>query len=138
MIALDTNVLVRVLAADDPDQLRVALEVMRSGPLWLPKTVLLELEWVLRYSYEVDRARIADMVRKLLGLRQLEVEDRPAVIRALGNYQQGLDFADSLHLASSHVAEKLVTFDRVFVNRAARITEGEEGGPAVELLSISS
>jgi predicted nucleic-acid-binding protein len=54
MIALDTNVIVRVVTRDDPQQVPAALAVMQSGDLWVSKTVLLETEWVLRYSYKLS------------------------------------------------------------------------------------
>jgi len=126
VIALDTNVLVRVVTRDDPDQLGPALEVMRSGPIWVSKSVLLELEWVLRYSYDLSREIIGQTLLKLLGLEELAVEDRDTVVRAHGWYSQGMDFADALHLASSQDAENFATFDRKLAKRREEIGEGPE------------
>jgi predicted nucleic-acid-binding protein len=98
MIALDTNVIVRVVTRDDPQQVPAAVAVMRSGDLWVSKTVLLETERVLRYSYKLNPAAIAEAFRKLLGYRPLQVEDRGTVLRALAWFQKGLDFADALQL----------------------------------------
>ncbi len=112
MIALDTNVLVRVITRDDPKQAEVAAAMMRGGDLWLPKTVLLELVWVLAYTYQLERPRIVLALSKLLGLPHLRVEDALGVARAVRWYEQGMDFADALHLASSPGAAELVTFDR--------------------------
>jgi predicted nucleic-acid-binding protein len=133
MIALDTNVIVRVVTRDDPQQVAAALAVMQSGDLWVSKTVLLETEWVLRYSYQLSRASIAETFRKLLGYRQLQVEDRGTVLRALTWFANGLDFADSLHLASSQEAERFATFDRTLATAAGKI----EGAPQVDLLEGS-
>jgi predicted nucleic-acid-binding protein len=132
MIALDTNVLVRLVTADDPEQLEIALKVFRSGPLWIPKTVLLETEWVLRYCYELAPDAIFNALRRLLGLRNLQVEDRGAVLRALSLFEAGVDFADALHLASSSDAERFATFDRTLEQRAGKVQH--EGLPPVELL----
>lgn len=132
MIALDTNVLVRVVTADDPEQLEIALKVIRSSPLWISKTVLLETEWVLRYSYELAPVAILDALRRLLGLRNLQVEDRGAVLRALSLFEAGVDFADALHLASSSEADSFATFDRTLAQRAGKAQH--EGLPQVELL----
>jgi hypothetical protein len=44
VVALDTNIVVRILTRDDPGQLVIALEVLDSDVLWLPKTVVLETE----------------------------------------------------------------------------------------------
>jgi predicted nucleic-acid-binding protein len=130
VIALDTNVVVRVLTADDPPQVEAARRVMRSAPLFLAKTVLLETEWVLRYSYALDRQTIGDALRKLIRLRRLEVEDLPAVIAALSWHARGMDLADALHLASSKPAGSLVTFDRGL----AATAEALGCMPRVELL----
>lgn len=130
MIALDNNVIVRIVTADDPDQLRAARAVFEAGDLWVCKTVLLETEWVLRYSYELSRPVIQKAFRKLLGYRQLQVEDRSAVLWALPLYEQGLDFADALHLASSGDADRFATFDKPL----AKATQGLEDGPLVLLL----
>jgi predicted nucleic-acid-binding protein len=126
MIALDTNVIVRVVTRDDPQQVPAALAVMRSGDLWVSKTVLLETEWVLRYSYGLSRTAIAETFRKLLGYRRLQVEDRGAVLRALAWFRSGLDLADALHLASSHDASRFATFDRTLAQAAVAIDDTPE------------
>lgn len=130
MIALDTNVIVRIVTADDPDQLQAARAVFETGDLWVCKTVLLETEWVLRYTYELSRPAVRETFRKLLGYPRLQVEDRSAVLRALTLYDQGLDFADALHLASSGDADRFATFDRPLAKRIREL----EGGPSVILL----
>jgi predicted nucleic-acid-binding protein len=132
MIALDTNVIVRVVTADDPGQLAAALEVMQAGELWVCKTVLLETEWVLRYTYELPRAAILEALRRLLGYRNLQVEDRSAVLQAISLFESGLDFADALHLASSANAQRFVTFDGTLAKRAKKAQR--EVGPPVDLL----
>lgn len=130
MIALDTNVIIRVVTADDPGQLQAARAVFETGDLWVCKTVLLETEWVLRYSYELSRPGIREIFCKLLGYPRLQVEDRSAVLWALALYDQGLDFADALHLASCGDADRFATFDRPL----AKMTRELEDGPSVMLL----
>jgi predicted nucleic-acid-binding protein len=120
MIALDTNVVVRVLTRDDPAQAELAEAAMHADALWLPKTVLLELEWVLRFTYGFERGDICRGLDGLLGLEGLVVEDVDAVARAMEWYQAGMDLADALHLASSPGAEALVTFDRKLASRAVQ------------------
>ncbi|HEX4961228.1 MAG TPA: type II toxin-antitoxin system VapC family toxin [Thermoanaerobaculia bacterium] len=124
MIALDTNVIVRLVTADDSGQLKAARAVFEVGDLWVCKTVFLETEWVLRYSYELSRPAIREVFRKLLGYPRLQVEDRGAVLRALTLYDQGLDFADALHLASSGDADRFATFDQPFAKRARSLEVG--------------
>lgn len=134
MIALDTNVIVRVVTGDDPKQLAAALEVMQAEELWVCKTVLLETEWVLRYSYGLDRRTIGATLEKLLGYARLQVEDRGSVLRALSQYSAGMDLADALHLASSSASAQFATFDRQMTKVAARL----EVRPEVLLLDKES
>jgi predicted nucleic-acid-binding protein len=130
VIALDTNVIVRLVTADDSGQLKATRAVFEAGDLWVCKTVLLETEWVLRYSYELSRPAIREVFGKLLGYPRLQVEDRSAALRALALYDQGLNFADALHLASSGDADRFATFDQPLAKRA----RGLESGPVVVLL----
>jgi predicted nucleic-acid-binding protein len=79
---------------------------------------VLETEWVLRSVYRFERSRIADGIMRLLGLPGIEFEDRPAVARALRWFEEGLDFADALHLASSGRADAFATFDAALRRKA--------------------
>ncbi|NJL28254.1 MAG: type II toxin-antitoxin system VapC family toxin [Thermoanaerobaculia bacterium] len=130
MIALDTNVLVRIVTRDDPEQTQAALALLRGKELWLAKTVLLELEWVLRFSYELDREAVLGALRGIVGLRRLHVEDRQSVVLALEWYAGGMDFADALHLAASAATDGFATFDRKLAATAARL----DVFPRVELV----
>ncbi len=133
MISLDTNVLIRVLTADEPRQLKAALAVLRSGqPLWVCKTVLLETEWVLRYTYKLSREAILAGLQGILGYRALQVESRGTILQALRLYEKGMDFADALHLASSADADRFATFDRELAKVAK--AHGGDDLPVVELL----
>lgn len=130
MIALDTNVVVRVITRDDPAQAQRAATLMKKNDLWLSKTVLLETEWVLRYTYEYDPAAIQLALSTLAGLENLTIEDAESVERALEHHRRGMDFADALHLASSGGATRFATFDKRLARSAARIA----GAIPVELL----
>ncbi|MGH6896882.1 MAG: type II toxin-antitoxin system VapC family toxin [Geminicoccaceae bacterium] len=121
MIAVDTNVVVRFLARDDPAQSPRAKALMETGSVFVLRTVVLETEWVLRTTYGFDRAAIADGVTKLLGLPGVEVEEAAMVAQALDWYGKGLDFADALHLASSGRAEAFATFDRALRRKVRAI-----------------
>lgn len=122
MIAVDTNLLVRVLTGDDPAQARRAVKILESDQILIPKTVILETEWVLRYAYEIETSRIIEGLKKLLGLPNLSVEDPDTVTQAISWFEDGLDFADALHLASSKRADKFVTFGRAFAKKARKVT----------------
>jgi predicted nucleic-acid-binding protein len=120
VVAVDTNVLVRLLTNDHAAQAARAVAVFRAGPVLVPKTVLLECEWVLRYSYLLSVGAIARSFVALLGLPNVIVEDVPAVHLAIGMLERGVDFADALHLASSSAAKEFVTFDAQLVKRARK------------------
>ena len=120
MTAVDTNLLVRLLTADDPRQTARAAAIVSSGPIWIAKTVLLETAWVLGSAYGVDHNSIGNALGQILRLKNVVVEDEPAVGGALALAAQGIDFADALHLASRPAGVEFVTFDRPFVRRAKR------------------
>ena len=120
MAALDTNVLVRFLVQDDARQGAAATRLIRSGitaggALFVPVTVVLELEWVLRSSFTFDKAAVLHALFGLLGSFELVFESEGAVEAALGNYADGkADFADCLHAALAMLAgeQPLWTFDK--------------------------
>ncbi len=121
MIALDTNVVVRLLVDDDPEQTRRARRLIERRPALVVPTVLLETEWVLRGAYGISPASIARSLRGLLGLPEVSVGSADAIAQALEWFEQGLDFADALHLALTNEAEEFATFDARLAKRARRI-----------------
>jgi predicted nucleic-acid-binding protein len=125
MIAVDTNVLVRLLTGDDHKQAAAARFVFENNPIWIAKTVLLETSWVLRSLYEFEESAILEAFTKLLGLRNVQAEDQPAVITALRLFTRGIDLADAMHLSSRPSGAVFVSFDQSLVRRATRagITE---------------
>jgi predicted nucleic-acid-binding protein len=119
--AVDTNILVRLIVDDDPAQADAAQRAMASEPVFVPKTVVLELEWVLRSVYELSPPTIATAIEGLLSAADVSVEDATAIRRAVGWFKDGLDLADALHLASSSHADAFVTFDAAMRRRASAI-----------------
>ncbi|MGF1601270.1 MAG: type II toxin-antitoxin system VapC family toxin [Thermosynechococcaceae cyanobacterium] len=118
MIAVDTNVIVRFLIQDDDFQYQQSLQLFEQEELFIPDTVLLETEWVLRFAYGFSDSTVAGAFRKLLGLANIHVENGLKIAKAIDWHEQGLDFADAFHLASSEHLAKLVTFDQQFIKRA--------------------
>ena len=118
MVSVDTNVLVRFLTADDPDQFRRAKALLGREDIFIAKTVVLETEWVLRSTYNFPPPQIEAALRGVIGLPGVTIEDSDAVARALGWFAAGLDFADALHLASAGEAATFATFDRPLIRRA--------------------
>jgi predicted nucleic-acid-binding protein len=128
VIGLDTNVLARYYIDDDADaeaqrQRLAARRLIESGqPLMVSKSVILELEWVMRGYYSFAQAEVASAMRHLLEQAHIIVEDREAVERALSNCEAGIDFADALHHASYQSCSSVATFDdRKFARRAKRL-----------------
>ena len=111
MHAVDTNVLVRLLTGDDAAQAMRATTLFKKESIFIPKTVLLETEWVLRRLYRLERKAVVGAFRKLSGLGNVELEQPLVAAQALQWCEDGMDFADALHLASSHNASKFATFD---------------------------
>jgi predicted nucleic-acid-binding protein len=101
---------------------------------WVSVTVLLEFEWVMRGFYELTRTDIAKVLQALCQIEHVTVEDRDAVLSAIGLVEEGMDFADALHLVRSAHTAAFVTFDRKLAKRAA----GREQAPVVELLATAS
>lgn len=128
MIGLDTNVLARYYVQDDGDaevlkQHEAARRLIESGrPLMVCKTVLLELEWVMRGYYEFSAPEIAGVMKHLLALPQVTVEDRECIVQALSHCEAGLDLADALHHASYRACDSVTSFDdKKFARRARRM-----------------
>jgi len=128
VIALDTNVLVRLFVADDRLQAARAARLIASAQrIFVAKTVVLELVWVLSAVYATPRAAVIQALETLAGLQEVELEDRSAVEQAIALFGSGLDdFADALHLCSAAGAESFATFDRKLVAKVRKL-----GGPLV-------
>ena len=131
MIGLDTNVLARYYVAATPGldgaatvkQCEAARVLIDSGKrLMVSKTVILELEWVLRGRYALTARQIEGVLGHLLSLAYVEVEDKVAVQGALAALAQGFDFADALHHASYRTCASVATFDNKSFARRVKKT----------------
>ncbi len=119
MIALDTNVIVRLVTQDDEGQFRRARMLLAANEVFIPDTVFLETAWVLRFAYSLEDESIVRALRGVMGLPNVHVADVARLAQAIEWFEAGLDFADAMHLAASQVHEALASFDRTFVKRAA-------------------
>lgn len=124
MIGLDANVLARyyVASSDAPSQKQsaAARTLIESGKsLFASKSVVLELEWVLRGYYKSTSKDVLTVLAHLLATPHVEVEDRVAVEMAVSALGDGFDFADALHHASARHCTSMATFDdKKFARRA--------------------
>jgi predicted nucleic-acid-binding protein len=122
MVAVDTNVVVRLLTRDEEEQFQKAAALFAKHDVFIPETVILETEWVLRYAYKFEASAICNALTKILGLPNVKTK-RPSVIaQAIVLTHHGLDFADALHLASSQECTRFATFDTVFIKRAKSLS----------------
>jgi len=129
MIAIDTNVVVRYLVADDTEQFGRAAGLIEGRPVFVCTTVILEVEWVLRAIYRLDRPAILRGLHDFAALPTVAVEDRSVLSQALDWADQGMDFADALHLASAEKCEAFASFDRDLAKTAARLGAVAVGAP---------
>ena len=131
MIGLDTIILARYYVAATPGvddaatlkQCEAARVLVDGGKrLMVSKTVVLELEWVLRGRYGLTPRQTQQVLAHLLSLAHVEIEDKVAVQAATNALAQGFDFADALHHASYRSCASVATFDdKGFARRAKRL-----------------
>lgn len=123
MRAVDTNVVVRYLTRDHAEQFARASALIKSSPIYVGTTVLLETEWVLRSVYRFSPAAIADAIRAFAGLPTVTVQEPTHLRTALDLLESGVDMADALHIASAGGCQAFMTFDRELAKRASRFTD---------------
>ena len=120
MIGIDTNVLVRYLAQDDPVQSPRATKLIEevcdsATPGFIGLVVLVEVIWVSESCYQATRAEIGKILRQILGIRQLVVQDAETVWKALRLFDVGTaDFSDCLieRMGNASGCSVTMTFDK--------------------------
>jgi predicted nucleic-acid-binding protein len=122
VIAVDTNILVRLLTRDNEPEYKASHKLFTSAHIFIPDTVILETEWVLRYAYDLSPGDICDALRNVLGLANVSVNNASKIANAILWHEAGLDFADAFHLSlcQEHVAIK--TFDKEFIKKGRDIS----------------
>ncbi len=129
MIAIDTNIVVRLITADDERQLALALDLVSREDAFITLTVLLETEWVLRSRFGYDRKAIHAALINLPALLQIQVEAVADVDWALSRYAIGGEFADYIHIAAARPIGRFVSFEKTLAARA-----GSDAPAQVEML----
>jgi len=119
MIAIDTNVLVRLLVVDDSVQCDAARALVEKNRVLILRTVLLETEWVLRSRFGLGRKLIHRFFEELTATSGIEVEAEGATRRALEAYGKGIDLADALHATGA--ALTFHTFDEKLFKQRRRL-----------------
>ena len=121
MLSVDTNVVVRLLVNDDPQQGERARKLFDSDQIWIGVTVLLESAWVLESAYGLSAAESARALRGLLGLPNVQVEDATSIAAALDATRSGMELADALHLLRTPEESEFVTFDRTLARSGKKL-----------------
>lgn len=119
MIAIDTNVLVRLLVVDDTAQSDAARALVENDRVLILRTVLLETEWVLRSRFRLPRELIARFFAGLAETSGIEIEADGPTRRAIDAYARGVDFADALHASAANLP--FLTFDEALVRQRRRV-----------------
>lgn len=118
MIAIDTNIVVRYLTGDHAEQSAAARLLVDGTDVFVPTTVFLESEWVLRSVYAFSGIAVTQALRAFAGLERVNPEAPAILAAALDRAEAGMDFTDALHLGKAETCEALLTFDRRFVKAA--------------------
>jgi predicted nucleic-acid-binding protein len=129
VIAIDTNVVVRFLVNDDHEQASRARALIEAEDLFVQTSVLLEAEWVLRSTYRLARRPLFEALRAFLALPRIVAQDRQSAVAALDWAEQGMDFADALHLAGAAGCDAFASFDRALKRTAAKLGAPEVRAP---------
>ena len=125
MIGLDTNVLVRYIAQDDPEQSAIATafinQLSRAAPGFVTIVSIIEVVWVMQSCYMATKPQITAILEKLISSQELVIENAETVIKALELFSVSkADFTDCLIERSAHHAgcSHTVTFDQLSAKTA--------------------
>ena len=129
MIAVDTNIIIRLLTHDDEQQYKKSFAIFNTQEVFISDTVILETEWVLKFSYEFSTSDICNAFIHLFGLKNVHLSNPVFIAQAIAWYRQGLDFSDALHLTQCQQFEKLYTFDKQFIAKAKKLTKCKVAAP---------
>lgn len=117
LIAVDTNILIRLAMRDDENYYQKVMSLLTEHQFFISQTVQLEMEWVLRSRYKQAVLKIADFFTLLLQKNKIQCEAEQDLMTALCWYRLGADFADALHLAHTSTLP-FYTFDERFCKKA--------------------
>lgn len=112
MISIDTNVLLRIIADDDPAQSLAARTLVEGNDIFLSLFAIVECEWVLRSAYNWPVVQIADALEAFILAPRISVELPEMATWALARFRGGADLADMIHLVVSRDVEAFASFER--------------------------
>ncbi len=120
MVVIDTSFLVRFLAHNDPAQTPRAIQLIANERVRVSLTVLLEAEWVMRRILGMKSARILALLRAFVGIENVNVENPRRLANALDLSEDGMEFADALHLSAAEPGQRFATFDKALLRETRR------------------
>lgn len=129
MLALDTNIIVRYVVADEPRQSAQARRLVDGNDVFVSATVLVEADWVLRSSYRYPRQDAIAALRGFCGLPTVKLDRPELIVQAFNWAAGGMDLADALHLSASGQCSALISFDTDLVKIAKKLGAGEVRAP---------
>lgn len=118
MIAVDTNIVLRLILNDDAGQIEAIRALMRRTRLFVSLTVLLECGWVLESRYRMSRDDVATALDGVAALEGVAIGRAALADWAVDRYRAGADLADMIHLAAAAKTDGFATLDRRVVRRA--------------------
>ncbi|WP_236721415.1 type II toxin-antitoxin system VapC family toxin [Trichormus sp. NMC-1] len=122
MIAVDTNIIIRLVTKDDELQYQQSLALFKNKNIFIPDTVILETEWVLRFAYKFKPLEICQALRKVFGLPNVSLTNEKLILQVIKWHKNGLNFADAFHLASSNHCLEFYTFDEKFIKKSQSLS----------------
>ena len=120
-LAVDTNILARALVDDGSDQAQRSRALLSEKEIFVPDSVLLETEWLLRSIMKLDRTHINRTFATLVASANISFSNRSGIADVIDWHRAGLDFADAMHLRASDGCDGLASFDTNFKRRAKKI-----------------
>lgn len=126
MNALDTNILARFFIEDNSDneaqkQCLIAKKLLIQ-PSYVALTVVMEFFWVMKKAYHLPKDDIVNILTMLTRLQTVELEEPEIVQLAISFYNQGMDFADAIHLLKTQHCENFYTFDQKFIKKSENLS----------------
>lgn len=122
IVAIDTNIMIRLITQDDELQYQQSLRLFDNKNIFIADTVILETEWVLRFAYKFKPVEIAQALRKVFGLPNVYLTDEKLILQVIEWHEEGVDFADAFHLASSNHCLEFYTFDEKFIKKSQNLS----------------
>ncbi|CCI20371.1 MAG: type II toxin-antitoxin system VapC family toxin [Microcystis panniformis] len=129
LIAIDTNVIVRLITRDNEEQYQKSFKIFHDKNIFIADTVILETEWVLRFAYKFKSVEICQAFRKVFGLPNVYLTNERLILKVIEWHENGLDFADAFHLASSLHCFEFYTFDEKFIKKSQDLSSSKVKKP---------